>query len=360
MTVGLDEATEAAADDEWQEPGRPAGWWIRAGAFGIDVLCPLAVAVTAMLIGWSAPRGGWLWWLCLGLAAVVVLAVAVNRWLLPATTGWTLGRAVFGIAVEDRDGGETPGPGRFALRDLAHVADTVPLGLGWLWPLLDSRGRTFADILVRTEVREVGGQEPDRRKRATAAIGAAGALSVLLAGLGYVTVYHHQQSVAGARAQIADEGPKIVSDLLSYTAKTATDDFAKAQTLVTDDYRPQLVQEQEAVKKAGLVDNDYWVSNSAVLSNSQDRASMLLMLQGQRGAPPKQRFVTASLRVDYEKVGDAWKVADLTVLRAPKPPPAPAPAPPESTTPKSEQPKPAPPKPEQPTPAPAKPSAGGR
>jgi hypothetical protein len=89
---------------------------------------------------------------------------------------------------------------------------------------------------------------------------------------------------------------------------------------------------------------------------------MLLMLQGQRGAPPKQRFVTASLRVDYEKVGDAWKVADLTVLRAPKPSPAPAPAaaPPESTTPKSEQPKPAPPKPDQPKPAPAKPSAGGR
>jgi Mce-associated membrane protein len=283
------------------------------------------------------------------LAAAAVLAIAVNRWLLPVLTGWSLGRAVFGIAVQDRDGGEAPGSGRLALRDLAHVLDTVPMGLGWLWPLLDARGRTFADMLVRTEVREVVGPRPDRRKAATIAIAVAAALAVLLAGLGYATVYHHQQSLARVRAQIADEGPNIVTDMLSYTVKTAQDDFARAQTLVTDGYRPELVQQQEAVKKNGLVDNDYWVSNSSVLSSSADQATMLLLLQGQRGAAPKQRFVTASLRVEYQKVGDAWKVSNLTVLSAPKPA-APAPAP-ESPAPKDAP---------APKPEPAKPSAGGR
>ena len=367
MTVELDEATDSAAD-EWLNEGRPAGWWARAAAFGIDVLCPLALVATVLLIGWSAPRGGWLWWICLVLAAALVVAIAVNRLLLPDMTGSTLGRSVLGIAVVQRDGGGRPSPWRLLLRDLAHVLDTIPLALGWLWPLLDARGRTFADMLVRTEVHEVDGPLPDRRRLATVAISAAAGLSVLAAGLGFGAVYRHQQSLDRARAQIADAGPDIVTDMLSYTAKTAKDDFAHAQTLVTDGYRPELTQQQEAVQKSGLVDNDYWVSNSAVLSSTQDRATMLLLLQGQRGIPPKQRFVTASLRVDYERDGDQWKVANLTVLAAPKPPPAApeaaAPKPkPEQSTPapaKPEPSKPAPPKPEPSKPAPPKPSSGGR
>lgn len=335
MTVELDEPTDTAADEDvWQEPGRPAGWWARAAAFGIDAISPLAFAAAALLVGWSAPRGGWLWWICLVVAAAAVVAVAVNRWLLPANTGWSLGRSVLGIEVLERDGGGTPTWFRLALRDLAHALDTAPFCLGWMWPLLDARGRTFADMLARTEVCDADDAPPDRRRIATVVLGGLAASSVLAAALGYALVYRQQQSLAAARAQIADQGPDLVSDMLSYTVKTAPDDFAKAQTLVTDGYRPELTRQQEAVRKSGLVDNDYWVSNSAVLSSSQDKAAMLLLLQGQRGAPPTQRFVTASLRVDYEKVGDAWKVANLTVLAAPKPPPAPAPAPPASGTPK--------------------------
>ena len=365
MTVALDEATDSAAD-QWQNEGRPAGWWARAAAFGIDVLIPLAAVVTLLLIGWSAARGGWLWWVCLVLAAATVVAIAVNRVLLPCSTGWTLGRSIVGIEVVDRDGG-APGQRQLIMRELAHVLDTIPCALGWLWPLLDARGRTFADTLARTEVHLVDGPIPDRRRLAARVIAAAAALSVLAAGLGYAVVYRQQQSAAKARAQIAEEGPQIVADMLSYTAKTATDDFARAQTLVTDGYRPELVQQQEAVKKAGLVDNDYWVSNSAVLSSTQDRAALLLLLQGQRGVAPTQRFVTASLRVEYEKNGDQWQVSNLTVLAAPKPqapaPAEPAPPKPESSKPappKPEPSKPAPPKPESPKPAPPKPGTGGR
>jgi Mce-associated membrane protein len=198
-------------------------------------------------------------------------------------------------------------------------------------------------------------------------IAAAAALSVLAAGLGYAVVYRHQQSSEKARAQIAEDGPQIVADILSYTAKTAKDDFAHAQTLVTDAYRPELTQQQEAVQKTGLVDNDYWVSNSAVLSSTQDRAAMLLLLQGQRGVPPSQRFVTASLRVEYEKNRDQWQVSNLTVLTAPKPPapepakpapPKPDPAKPDPAKPDPAKPDPA--KPAPPKPAPAKPGTGGR
>jgi Mce-associated membrane protein len=282
--------------------------------------------------------------------------------LLPANTGWSLGRAVFGIAVVDRDG-DLLGTPKLALRDLAHLLDTAPLFLGWLWPLIDRRGRTFADILLGTEVHEQTGPRPDRRKLAARVVAGATALSVLIAALGAALVYRHQRAVDAAREQIAVQGPKIVTDMLSYTAKTAADDFAKAQSLVTDDYRPELARQQDAVRK-NPVDNDYWVSNSAVLSAQTDRATMLMLLQGQRGAAPNPRFVTASVRVDFARANSQdWKVSNLTVVSAPKSAPdapqsdAPKPDAPKSGAPKPDAPKSGAPKPDAPKSGAPKPDA---
>jgi Mce-associated membrane protein len=361
------------ADEPSTPDGRPAGWWARAGALAIDVLAGASVVAAMLMIGWSAPQHGWLWWLCMVVAALTVFAIAVNRLLLPTATGWSLGRAIFGIAVVDRDG-QPLGPWRLLVRDLAHLLDTVPLLLGWLWPLIDRRGRTFADILVGTEVHQVQGDRPDWRRLAGGVLAGAAALSVLAAVLGYTGVYRHQQAAERARDQIADEGPKIVADMLTYTTQTVDEDFARAQSLVTDSYRPELINQQEAVRKAP-VNNDYWVSNSAVLSSTIDRATMLMLLQGQRGAEPNQRFVTASLRVDFEKTGpDEWKLSNLMVLSSPRAAEAPSDAPnpeapkgespkpgapesepPKPGAPKSAAPKPAAPKPEPPKPEPPKP-----
>ena len=343
MTVALD--------------GTAAGWWSRAGAFGIDVLAGLGVAAAALMTGWSAPPQGWLWWVCLLVAALVVVAIAANRWLLPASTGWSLGRSVFGIEVVGKQG-DSVGSARLALRDLAHLADTAPLFLGWLWPLIDRRGRTFADILTGTEVRAEDGANRGSGALAARVLAAAAALSVLAAALGYAVVYRHQRAVNTAREQIAVQGPKIVVDILSYTANTVADDFAKAQSLVTDGYRPELANQQDAVRKNPL-DNQYWVSNSAVLSADSDRATMLMLLQGQRGPQPDPRFVSASVRADFERAGrDDWKLSNLTVLSAPKPAPEPPPAEapkPDKPAPKPDKPAPKPDKPEAP-----KPGGGGR
>ena len=116
------------------------------------------------------------------------------------------------------------------------------------------------------------------------------------------------------------QGPKIVERMLSYQVGTLADDFSRAQTLVTDGYRPQLVAQQEAVRKAGPVDNDYWATNSAVLSSTTDRAVMLILLQGQRGTAPKQRLITATVRVNFEKSASGqWQVANVSVLARPTP-----------------------------------------
>jgi Mce-associated membrane protein len=47
---------------------------------------------------------------------------------------------------------------------------------------------------------------------------------------------------------------------------------------------------------------------------------MLIAMQGQRGTDPKDlKFITATLRVEFEKSGDGqWKVANLIVLKKPQ------------------------------------------
>ncbi|WP_395309024.1 RDD family protein [Mycobacterium sp. AMU20-3851] len=320
MTDVLAESSTDAEQTQPHDEAALASWGARAGALGIDVLFGLALIGTLALLGWSAPLFGWLWWVYIGLAVLTGLAVMANRWVLPARTGWTVGRAVTGIRVLRADG--TPaGAGRLLARDLAHLLDTAAVFLGWLWPLWDRRHRTFADLLLRTEVRRVG--EPERDLRRPVAIGLATAALVCAAATaaGYLVVYRHEQALDAARTEISAQGARIVEQILSYAPQTAEQDFARAQSLAADDYRPQLVEQQEALRKAPLVANEYWTVNSAVLEQPEltpDTASMLLAMQGQRGNDPNtMRFITATVRVDFVKTGDRWQVRNLSVLTRP-------------------------------------------
>ncbi|MCX2934366.1 RDD family protein [Mycobacterium sp. CVI_P3] len=301
--------------------GVPASWPARAGAFTVDVFFPTGVVITCLLVAQSASLSGrgWLKWLTVAGAGVVILAMAVNRLLLPSITGWTLGRSLAGIAVVGRDGAAV-GPWRLLLRDLAHLLDTAAVFLGWLWPLWDARGRTFADLLARTEVHRVDGERPNPRRLAGVVLVVLGVLAGAATVLGYLGVYRPELAVEQARQQLAVEGPKIVQQALSYNVVTIDDDFARARGLVTDSYRPQLVAQQDSVRKTGPVDNDYWVTNSAVLSNTRDQAAMLLLMQGQRGEAPKQRLITATVRVNFERsAAGQWQIANISVLAKPNP-----------------------------------------
>jgi Mce-associated membrane protein len=252
-------------------------------------------------------------------AAVIVLLILANRWLLPAITGWSLGRALFGIRVMGRNDGGAAGFARLLVRDFAHLLDTAALFIGWLWPLWDSRNRTFADLLLRTEVRRVDRPERDMRRFVAKVLAAAVVVCAAFVALNYLVVYRQERAVDQARAQIAEQGPRIVEQMLTYNVDTLKDDFNRAQSLATDSYRSQLVTQQEAVQKAGPTSNEYWAVASAVLSADPERASMLLAMQGQRGTTPQDlRFITATVRVDFDKAGDGkWRVASLSVLKKP-------------------------------------------
>lgn len=296
-----------------------ASWWSRVAAFALDVLFPLAVIAAFALAVVTAPVFGWTWWTLIAVGGLSFVLMVLNRWLAPDLTGWSLGRALFGIAVVRRDG-ERAGVLRLLARDATHLLDTAALFVGWLWPLWDPRHRTFADLLLRTEVRGVDGERPDTRRAVATVLMGGVVLAAASAGLTYLTVYRHEHAVDRACAEIADQGPRIVEQMLTYNAGTMKDDFARAQSLVTDEYRDQLVQQQQAVEKNAAASNEYWAVTSSVLPGvTPDRATMLLFLQGQRQAQQQEvRFITATTRVTFEKSRDGrWRVSDLAVLSRP-------------------------------------------
>ncbi len=300
------------------EEVRLASWPMRAGTLAVDLLPGAAVMSTTLLLWFAATPRSWLWWLLSAAAAVAFVATMLNRWLLPTLTGWTLGRALFGVRVTVASGA-APGVVRLLLRDVAHLLDTASLLVGWLWPLLDRRNRTFADLLLHTEARSVEPAQGAARRIAGVVLVVAALTCAAGGGLSYWSIYQHDQAVERTRAEIAEQGPRIVEQLLSYHADTVRDDFARAQSLATDTYRQQLVAQQQAAQKSGVTANEYFAVTSAVLSAAPDRAAMLVALQGQRGADAKTlKFLTATVRVDFVKSGDQhWRVENLIVLKKP-------------------------------------------
>ena len=71
------------------------------------------------------------------------------------------------------------------------------------------------------------------------------------ATVSYAVVYCRDTASQQAHDQIAIQGPKIVAQMLTYDPKTLHDDFGRAQSLATDNYRGQLKAQQEIVQKGG-------------------------------------------------------------------------------------------------------------
>lgn len=327
----VEEATEITAASVASDaaPNELAGWHIRAAALAVDILPGLAVVVTMALVSFTVPlRSPW-WWVSTTTTVVVLLVMWGNRVAQPFN-GRTLGRALLGIAVIRPDGARIE-PWRLLVRDFAHLLDTLSVGVGWLWPLWDSRRRTFADVLLNTEVHCVPvEQRPARIRRHTAM---AAALAVLLcvagAAISVFTIYLPDRAAGQTRSDVQAQGPKIVAQMLTYDPQTLEKDFARARSLTTDKYRPELVRQQESVQKGHPVVNEYWVTDSTVLSAARDTATMLLFMQGHRGGGGEERFITATVRVAFVKGKNGqWLVDNLDVVTKPKPAPPKAPVPP--------------------------------
>jgi uncharacterized RDD family membrane protein YckC len=157
-----------------------ASWIARVGAYFIDALCgavaalPLyvgyfmlvsqlttttnaegqaevhvngsvAVPVTFMFIGFLTGLAFFIWNVC----------------LRQGRTGATVGKSVLAIRTVSMSEGRPIGALMAFVRYLCRFFDGLLCGLGYLWPLWDSKNQTFADKIVRTVVINV--VEPTQR-----------------------------------------------------------------------------------------------------------------------------------------------------------------------------------------------------
>jgi uncharacterized RDD family membrane protein YckC len=133
---------------------RPAGFWIRLLAFGIDLLVILLAQALLRAIAarrWGADLDG-----TPTLQGAVVFFTVVFAVLYPTVlhslTGQTIGKLVVGVRVVATDGELLPGGAAF-LRALAHWASlSFLLGVGHLLAGLRKDKRALHDLLAGSRV----------------------------------------------------------------------------------------------------------------------------------------------------------------------------------------------------------------
>jgi uncharacterized RDD family membrane protein YckC len=124
----------------------------RVGAFLIDIGIPAGL-LAIVLIGALATRDVIVIGLVYPGATIVGLAFLLwNCGYRQGRSGQSLGKTVLGTRLVSESTGEPVGFGRATGRQVAHLLDGLPLGLGYLWPLWDEQRQTFADKVCSTVV----------------------------------------------------------------------------------------------------------------------------------------------------------------------------------------------------------------
>ena len=107
------------------------------------------MSANAALVGDSSGMGT----LLTLIGGAISLAIFIwNQCFKQGTTGYTVGKGVIGIKLISEATGQPIGPLMSFVRQLAHILDAIPCGLGFLWPLWDPKRQTFADKIMGTVV----------------------------------------------------------------------------------------------------------------------------------------------------------------------------------------------------------------
>lgn len=142
----------------WGPASAPAHWGWRVLAYIVDQLiigAPYTAATlylqTSAVVGLvpvsqlqTAPGAETL---TFAAACATVLLWVVDRIVLQGRTGQSWGKRVVGIRLVREGTGRPLGMWWAFVRDVAYFVNTIPLGLGYLWPLWDPRRQTFTDKL---------------------------------------------------------------------------------------------------------------------------------------------------------------------------------------------------------------------
>ncbi|WP_107774030.1 RDD family protein [Nocardioides sediminis] len=155
-----------------QAPAPFASWFQRVGAYLIDNLLAMLAYIPAVIglvilvssvdtttdpvtgVTTSEASGG------TGLATVLIvlgaiLVLAFTLWNIvfrQGRTGYTIGKGIMGIKLISLETGQPVGAGMSFVRQIAHILDSIPCNIGYLWPLWDAKRQTFADKIMNTGV----------------------------------------------------------------------------------------------------------------------------------------------------------------------------------------------------------------
>jgi uncharacterized RDD family membrane protein YckC len=134
-------------------PGGPtgprAGFWVRVGAFIIDVLVVGVVGIVLLVVGAVADSDaliaiGYLVWIA-GFAAYEI-------YFHGSDSGQTVGKRAVGIRVIDFATGGPIGYGRATIRMLGRFISGFFCYLGYLWMLWDKEKQTWHDKMANDVV----------------------------------------------------------------------------------------------------------------------------------------------------------------------------------------------------------------
>jgi uncharacterized RDD family membrane protein YckC len=86
-------------------------------------------------------------------AIVLSLAIVIwNNGHRQGTTGQSIGKTANKTKLVGVDTGQPIGFGKAVVRQIAHILDSLPFNLGYLWPIWDAQRQTFADKVCNTVV----------------------------------------------------------------------------------------------------------------------------------------------------------------------------------------------------------------
>ena len=106
-------------------------------------VCDTGYSTLGLTVSWLA-----------GLAGLVYLVW--NYGYRQGTTGCSIGKSVLKFKVVSEDTGKPLGFGSSVLRQIAHLADAVICGVGYLFPLWDAKRQTLADKMMSTVCLPIG------------------------------------------------------------------------------------------------------------------------------------------------------------------------------------------------------------
>ncbi|OZG28870.1 RDD family protein [Williamsia sp. 1138] len=313
-----DRATSDPDNDMDNDTITYASWSRQLYAYGIDVVLP-AIAITS-LVGIILTTGVETWpTIVCGIAAVAIVGFLVfNVVVLQGRSGLTMGKSAMSITTESAETGDPIGIVRSGARQVTHVIDTVPLLVGWFYPLRDRKRRTFADIIHGTRVITTDRAAPTRTIGWSIGVLAATVLAVgTLVATQYFDQYRQDQASAAAYDDVARVAQSSTVALLSYQPDSVEADLNSAAKTLTGgflDYYSKYTKEVVIpAAKEKKVDTQAEAVGAGVVSADAHNATVLVFINQTTTTVdnPQPTKVASTVQVNLVHVDGHWLVDEF-------------------------------------------------